>query len=135
MYLYPEKCIKFNQSEPGKKVFATTSMLWAFDISNMNYLTLYRIHSLLYLRSLTFRCKNIGIRKARFVTKTQFLRNFARHIRLLYRNWMDPLILKNQLWFLCSISKKEWIKHEIKCVHIGYLDYAVEIKGIPFLSS
>ena len=28
--------------------------------------------------------------------------------------------------------RKEWIKQEIKSVHIGYSDQAVGIKGIPF---
>ena len=31
------------------------------------------IHSLKYLRSPTLKCKEIGIRKSKFVTKTQFL--------------------------------------------------------------
>jgi len=31
------------------------------------------IHSLKYLRSPTLKCKDIGIRKSEFVTKTQFL--------------------------------------------------------------
>ena len=33
--------------------------------------------------------------------------------------------------FFCT-SKNEWIKQEIKIVHIWYSDWAVGIKGIPF---
>jgi len=73
MYLYPEKCIKFNQSESR-------------------------------------------------IRRRQIL-NFARHLRLIYRNGRDFIISKNRLLiFLHYIQKKEWIKQEIKSVHIGYSD-------------
>ena len=50
--------------------------------------------------------------------------NFARHVRLIYKNGRDSLIWETGFWFFCTISKKEWIKHEIKS---GYSDYAVGI--------
>ena len=39
---------------------------------------------------------------------------------------------KPVFWFFCTISKKEWIKQEIKIVSIGYSYWGVGIKGIPF---
>ena len=38
-----------------------------------NLMNLNRIQSLKYLRSTTFGCRDIGIRKSEFVSKTQFL--------------------------------------------------------------
>ncbi len=43
------------------------------DILNLDYFIQYRIQSSKYLRSTTFGCKAIGIRKLEFVAKTQFL--------------------------------------------------------------
>ena len=42
------------------------------DISNLIILS-NRIHSLKYQRSMPLVCKDIGIRKSEFVTKTQIL--------------------------------------------------------------
>ena len=42
-------------------------MAKTFDVSNLDY------YSLKYLRSKTLGCKDKGIRKSEFVTKTQFL--------------------------------------------------------------
>ena len=72
LYFYPEKWIKFNQSESPIR----SREIW----------------------------------------------NFASLLRLIYRNGRDSLILKNRFWCFCTTSKKEWIKQEIKSVHIGYSD-------------
>ena len=70
LYLYPEKCMKFNQSESR------------------------------------FRSREIW--------------NFALHLRLIYRNGKDSLILKNRFLIFLYYTQKEGIKQEIKSVHIEY---------------
>ena len=74
-----------------------------------------RIHSLKYLRSLTFRCKDTGIRKAEFVTKTQFLSAHS----------VQPF---NQLYTLYTykyIWAKRIIINEYKCIPWLYFLSAV----------
>ena len=74
-YLYQSKGI---ESLPQINIFESLYLgnLWmfTFDISNLNYLILL-MYSLKYLRSTTFGCKDIGIRKSEIVGKTQFLSN------------------------------------------------------------
>ena len=72
--------------------------------------------------------KYIQFNQSEWRLRIQEIWNFVHYLRLLNRNGVSlSNFKKTGFWFFCTSSKKEWIKQEIKNVHIGYSDEAVVI--------